>query len=105
MSKEEARRFFRESQTKKDIKDSYKTLPYIRVLGESNYGKSLLSHLSNPKSKYTVITSVKKFMDSNNNKVLKNMMEKDILASNIYTLGYEYDSRANLDYTKKIIIN
>ena len=33
------------------------------------------------------------------------MMEKDILASNIYTLGYEYDSKANLDYTKKLIVN
>ena len=33
------------------------------------------------------------------------MLEKDILASNIYALGYEYDSKANLDYTKKLIIN
>ncbi len=89
--------------TKKDIQDSYKTKPYIRVLGVSDKGKSLLSKLNNPK--YPVITSVKKFIDSNNNKILKNMLEKDILASNIYTLGYENDSKANLDYTKKLIIN
>ena len=44
-------------------------------------------------------------MDTNNNKILKNMIEKDILASNIYTLGYENDSKANLDYTKKLIIS
>ena len=31
------------------------------------------------------------------------MLEKDILATNIYTLGYEYDSVSNLDYTHKII--
>lgn len=90
--------------TKKDIQDSYRVKPYIRVLGVSNRGKMLLSQISDPKSKYPVITSVKKFMDNNNNKILRNMMGKDILASNIYTLGYEYDSKANLDYTKKLII-
>jgi len=90
--------------TKKDIQDSYRTKPYVRVLGVSNRGKHLLSYISDPKSKYPVVTSVKKFMDSNNNKILKNMLEKDILASNIYTLGYENDSKANLDYTKKLVI-
>jgi len=88
--------------TKKDIQDSYRSKPYIRILGVSNRGKLLLSQLNNPK--YPAITSVKKFMDSNNNKTLKNILEKDILASNIYTLGYENDSKANLDYTKKLII-
>jgi len=90
--------------TKKDKKDSYKINPYIRVLGVSHRGKNLLSQISENK-KYPVITSVKKFIDNNNNKILKSMLEKDILASNIYTLGYEYDSKANLDYTKKLIIN
>ena len=90
--------------TKKDIQESYKVNPYIRVLGVSNHGKELLSEISKKRSKYPVITSVKKFMDSSNNKVLKNMLSKDILASNIYTLGYDYDSKSNLDYTKKLII-
>lgn len=93
------------NMTKKDIQDSYKVKPYIRVLGVSNEGKMLLSQISNKKSKYPVVTSVKKFMDSNNNKILRDILEKDILASNIYTLGYEYDSKANLDYTKKLIIS
>lgn len=88
--------------TKKDIQNSYKVKPYVRVLGSSSHGKYLLSRINNPK--YPLITSVKKFMDTNTNKTLKNMMEKDILATNIYTLGYEYDSKANLDYTKKLII-
>ena len=91
--------------TKKDIQDSYKAKPYIRILGVSQHGRSLLSQVSSNRLKYPVVTSVKKFMDSNNNKTLKNMLEKDILATNIYTLGYEYDSKANLDYTKKLIIN
>ena len=89
--------------TKKDIQNSYKVKPYIRILGASSHGKYLLSRLNIPK--YPLVTSVKKFMDTTNNKILKNMMEKDILASNIYTLGYEYDSKANLDYTKKLIVN
>ena len=90
--------------TKKDIQDSYKVKPYIRVLGISSHGKELLSNISNKKFKYPVITSVKKFITENNNKVYENMISKDILASNIYTLGYEYDSKANLDYTNKLII-
>ena len=31
------------------------------------------------------------------------MIEKDIFATNVYTLGYQTDSLANLDFTKKII--
>lgn len=88
--------------TKKDILDSYKIKPYIRVLGFNQNGKRLLSEVNN--SKNTVIASVKRFMDKNNNKIFKSMMEKDILASNIYTLGYEYESKANLDYTNRIVI-
>ena len=42
-------------------------------------------------------------MDSCSNKNLKLMMEKDIWASNVYTLGYEYESKSNLDYTHKLI--
>ena len=31
-------------------------------------------------------------------------MKKDIFATDIYTLGYESDSWANLDYTNKLVI-
>ena len=31
------------------------------------------------------------------------MLQKDILASNIYTLGYESQGISNLDFTNKII--
>lgn len=90
--------------TKKDIENSYKITPYARVLGVNQKGKILLSQLNTLNPKLQVITSVKKFLDEkNNNKILKSMLNIDILASNIYTLGYEYDSKANLDYTEKII--
>ena len=90
--------------TKKDIQNSYKVKPYVRVLGVSSRGKHLLPYISDPKSKQPVITSVKKFMEENNNRNLKEMLNKDILATNMYTLGYKRDSKANLDYTKKLII-
>ena len=37
------------------------------------------------------------------NKNLKIMLDKDILATNTYTLGYSQDSFSNLDYTKKMV--
>ncbi len=89
--------------TKRDIDISYRTIPYIRVLGVNSKGKILLSRLSSINKKIQVVTSVKKFMDTCNDKNLRAMMEKDILATNIYTLAYGFDSKSNLDYTKKII--
>ena len=32
------------------------------------------------------------------------MINKDIWATDVYTLGFEYESKANLDYTHKLII-
>ncbi|MBR6504499.1 MAG: nucleotidyltransferase [Clostridia bacterium] len=90
--------------TKTDIKNSYRNYPYVRVLGFNSKGKYLLSEICRINPYLPIITSVKKFMDTNKNKYLRNMLEKDILATNIYTLGYEYDSWSNLDYTNKLII-
>lgn len=89
--------------TKQDYINSQKVVPYVRVLGVSDNGKLLLSELSRNK-KLNVITSVKQFMDSSNNRVLKSMLEKDIMATNIYSLKYKKNSIANLDYTQKLII-
>lgn len=90
--------------TKDDMKVSYKLNPYVRILGMNNNGKELLSLISRSNPKLNVITSVKKFMDSNPNKDLQSMLNIDINATNIYTLGYEKDSWANLDYTHNMII-
>jgi predicted nucleotidyltransferase len=88
--------------TKKDMAISKKTNPYIRVLGCNEKGKEMLSKISKANPKVTIVTSVKRFMENNINKNLKVMMDKDIEATNIYTLGYANDSWSNLDYTKKI---
>ena len=90
--------------TKKDIEVSKKQNPYIRVLGFNDKGKYLLSEAIKQNPRLEVITSVKKFLDSSFNKNLINMLGKDILATNIYTIGYKNNSQSNLDYTSKIII-
>ena len=90
--------------TKDDMKNSYKIQPYIRVLGMNEKGKQLVSRISNFRNKLNIITSVKKYLDSNPNKELLNMLNIDINATNIYTLGYAKDSWSNLDYTHNMII-
>ena len=51
-----------------------------------------------------MVTSVKKYINQNRNKQLAEMLDIDILATNVYTLGYEYESKANLDFTNNMII-
>ncbi len=89
--------------TKKDMAISKKNNLYIRVLGFNNRGKFLISEIAKANPKLEIITSVKKFIDNNSNKNLQTILDKDILATDIYTLGYEYDSWSNLDFTKKLI--
>ena len=88
---------------KKMMEVSKKTVPYVRVLGFNENGRKLVSEAMNRNPKLNLVTSVKQYMDESKNKVLKEMLAADIYATNIYTLGYEKDSWANLDYTNKII--
>ena len=89
--------------TKKDMEISKNVLPYVRVLGFNENGTKLISEISKNNPKLNIITSVKKFVDSNKNKILKHMLDKDIFSTNVYTIGYEYDSLNNLDYKNGII--
>ena len=89
--------------TSEDMINAERVMPYIRVLGVSENGKGLLSELNSNK-KLNVITSVKQFFNNSNNKILKSMLEKDIFASNIYTMEYKKNPDANLDFTKKLIV-
>ena len=88
---------------KKKMDVARKISPYVRVLGLNNRGKQLLSEIVRNNPKINIVTSVKKYMGNVGNKNLKEMLQTDIFATNIYTLGYESDSWANLDYTNKII--
>ena len=87
----------------KDINVSKRVNPYIRVLGFNKHGKRIISAIAAANPRLKIIVSVKKFMENSNDYNLKNMITKDILSTNIYTLGYEKDPIANLDYTHKVV--
>ena len=89
--------------TKKDMELSKKIVPYIRVLATNKRGKFLISEILKANPKLEIVTSVKRYLDSNPNKNYQLMLDKDIWATNVYTLGYMADSWNNLDFTKKII--
>ena len=88
---------------KSDIDLSKKVQPYIRVIGFNKNGKSLISQISKSNPDLNIITSVKKFVENNNNSYLKIMLDKDIGATDVYTIGYNMNSVSNLDFTNKII--
>ena len=89
--------------TKTDVED-YKYNPqYIRVLGFTKNGEKVLSQIGNS-SNLPVVTSVGRFL-KNSNATSKKMLEKDIMATNIYTLGYQIPKyrTTNLDYTMPVV--
>lgn len=88
---------------KVDVECYKHNLQYIRVLGFNKAGEKLLSRIYN-NANIPIVTNVPKFMKVAND-VQKKMLEKDILASNIYTLGYQIPAyrKTNLDYTIPII--
>lgn len=92
--------------TKKDMEDSKKMVPYVRVLGFNSRGKILISEIMNQNPKLNMITSVGKYVNKKmpKNKQLTRMLDLDINSTNIYTLGYGGESKANLDYTQNMII-
>ena len=59
----------------------------------------MLSDISKCCPDLHIITSVKRFVDSCSDYGLNVLLDKDILASDIYSLAYTKDSFANLDYT------
>ncbi len=89
--------------TKKDMEVSKNTLPYIRILGFNENGKKLISEISKRNPKIEMITSVKKFIDTNSDENLKHILDKDIFATNVYTVGFENNSTSNLDFKNRIV--
>ena len=89
--------------TKKDMTISKKVTPYIRVLGFNKHGKRIISAIAENNPKIKIVVSVKKFLDTNRDMNLQSMMMKDILATNIYTLGFKNQPLGNLDYTHKVL--
>lgn len=93
---------------KKDIEISRKITPYVRVLGFDEKGKKMLSEIVRVNPNIHLITSLNKFMQikskKRQDKLQIEMLRKDISATDIYTLGYENESKGNLDFTNNMII-
>ena len=90
--------------SKEDMQLSKKVeKPYIRVLGFNDNGKKLVSEIATKNPELKLITSVKKFVDSNSNKDLQIIFDKDIWATDVYSLAFENNSLANLDFKNSII--
>ncbi len=89
--------------SQKDMNASKKITPYIRVLGFNKHGKRIISAIAAANPKLNIIVSVKKFMEHSNDNALRNMISKDIFATNVYTMGYKTNPVANLDYTHKVV--
>ena len=84
--------------------EKYKVNPqYARVLGVSKNGKNVLSKISKTTT-IPIVTSVNKFLKIATDEQ-KEMIELDIRATNIYSLGYKNkaEKKCNLDYTMNII--
>lgn len=89
--------------TKREMEISKNIIPYVRVLGFNNNGKKLISEICKKNPNINIITSVKKFFNTNKDKNMELLLNKDIFATNVYTLGFEDNSFANLDFTNEII--
>lgn len=90
--------------SKEDIQLSKKVeKPYVRVLGFNDNGKKLVSEIATKNPELKLITSVKKFVDSNSNKDLQIIFDKDVLATDVYSLAFENNSLANLDFKNGVI--
>ncbi len=85
------------------MENSKKIRPYVRILGMDEKGKQLISKITKANPKLDIITSVKKFTENNHNKFIKEMLDIDINATDIYTLAYGMNSFTGLDYTNKIV--
>ena len=89
--------------SQRDMSMSRRVNPYIRVLGFNKHGKKIISAIAKQNPRVHVVISVKNFLENTMDYRLSNMLSKDILATNIYTLGYQNESVANLDYTHKVV--
>lgn len=77
--------------------------PYVRILGFNDNGKKLVSEIATKHPELKIITSVKKFIDTNSNKDLQVLFDKDVLATDVYSLAFKNNSLANLDFKNGVI--
>lgn len=90
--------------SKNDMAMSKSVVPYIRVLGFNENGKYLLSKIKEKQPDIKIVTSVKKSLDNLLDLNLISMLNKDIFATNVYTLAYKNNSHAQIDFTSPLVI-
>ena len=88
--------------TKKDMEISKNVVPYVRVLGFNENGKKLVSEISKNNPNLQIVTSVKKFIDNNSDSNLEVLINKDIFATDVYSIGFSNNSVANLDFKNTV---
>lgn len=86
--------------TKQDMEIAQRIIPYIRILGCNPKGKRIISKVD---SKAKLITSLKKFEETNYNRRYKRLIDIDKNATDVYTIGYTNNSKAGLDFTTGMI--
>ncbi len=89
---------------KKDFALKYKDNPmYIRVLAMNKNGEKILSSISK-NTTLPIVTNVNKFLKIANDEQ-KELLKLDVLATNVYSLGYNISSlkENNLDFTMPLI--
>lgn len=81
------------------LQEQKETPQYARILAFSKNGKKVIPELVK-KSRIPIVTSISKFLKTATPSQ-KEMLELDIMATNIYTLGYQIPTfrKMNLDYT------
>lgn len=90
--------------SKKDMQLSKQVeIPYVRVLGFNDNGKKLVSEIATKHPELKLITSVKKFVDDNSDKDLQVLFDKDVFATDVYSLAFKNNSLANLDFKNGVI--
>lgn len=88
--------------TKKDMIHFKKIKPYARILGFNTKGKELISIISKANPKLDIVISVNDFEKNIFNKDKVQMLQKDILATDISSLSTIPYDNAGLDYTTRI---
>ena len=88
--------------TKKDMQIAKSTIPYVRVLGFNHKGKELISTIARANPNIDIIISVASFEKNNLNKNKQIILNKDILATDIFVLASDPILPAKLDYTMKV---
>lgn len=89
--------------TKDDVILAKKTKPYIRVLACNQNGKMLISEIAKQNKHADIIISPANYLKNSKDRNKKLLLEKDILATDIYTLGYKNSSPGGLDFTTNIM--